>query len=207
MRHLTFFSCLIACLCFSEVVKVSDVKCELLSVDLSKPNNGAKCADKLTILKSDECIENIDLPNEEYSNNTNIVEPNTDSEIKIFENEEYGSVRTIEIDGKPYFCGNDVAKALGYKRTADAVSQHCRWSVKHRVPHPQSQNKQIEMVFIPEGDIYRLIIRSKLPSAEKFERWIFDEVLPSIRKHGAYATGTTIDNIINNPDPPFYGFL
>ena len=120
-----------------------------------------------------------------------------ENEIKIFENEEFGSVRTIEIDGKPYFCGNDVAGALGYVEKAKAIRTHCKGVSKMDIP----TNGGVQtMSFIPEGDIYRLIIRSKLPSAEKFERWIFDEVLPSIRKHGAYATGTTIDNIINNPD-------
>lgn len=122
------------------------------------------------------------------------------NELKIFEHEEFGKVRTVIIDDKPYFSAKDVATALGYKRPIDAVTAHCRYSVKWSVPHPQSSDKQIKMSFIPEGDIYRLIIRSKLPSAERFEKWVFDEVLPSIRKHGAYMTDVTIEKLADNPD-------
>lgn len=105
------------------------------------------------------------------------------NEIKIFENQEFGKVRALEIDGKPYFCGSDIAKALGYKRPNDAITQHCRATVKHRTP---ISGKIQEVNYIPEGDVYRLIVRSKLPSAEKFEKWVFDEVLPSIRQTGGY---------------------
>ena len=122
------------------------------------------------------------------------------NELSVFENAEFGKVRIIEENGKPLFCGSDVAKALGYTRPNDAISAHCRSTVKHRIPHPQSPDKKIEMVFIPEGDVYRLITHSKLSSAERFEKWVFDEVLPSIRKHGAYVTEATMDNIINDPD-------
>lgn len=105
------------------------------------------------------------------------------NEIKIFENQEFGKVRALEIDGKPYFCGSDIAEALGYKRPNDAIAQHCRATVKHRTP---ISGKIQEVNYIPEGDVYRLIVRSKLPSAEKFEKWVFDEVLPSIRQTGGY---------------------
>lgn len=105
------------------------------------------------------------------------------NDIQIFNNSEFGDIRSLEIDGKPYFVANDVATALGYSRPADAITQHCKGSVKHRVP---TNGGEQEMKIIPEGDIYRLIIRSNLPSAEEFERWIFDEVIPSIRKTGGY---------------------
>lgn len=105
------------------------------------------------------------------------------NEIKIFENQEFGKVRALEIDGKPYFAANDIANALGYKRTADAVTAHCKGSVKRRY---LTDGGEQEVKFIPEGDVYRLIVRSKLPSAEKFEKWVFDEVLPSIRHTGGY---------------------
>ena len=82
---------------------------------------------------------------------------------------------------------SDVAKALGYVRPNDAVSQHCRATVKHSIP---ISGKEQEVNFIPEGDVYRLIIRSKLPKAEEFEKWVFDEVLPSIRKTGGYIQET-----------------
>lgn len=109
------------------------------------------------------------------------------NEVQIFENEEFGSVRTVEINGKPYFVGKDVAKALGYKDTVSALKQHCRGVVKHHLT--DSLGREQDAVFIPEGDIYRLVVRSKLPSAERFESWVFDEVLPSIRKNGGYIAG------------------
>lgn len=115
------------------------------------------------------------------------------NELQIFENSEFGTVRTVQFEGKTYFVANDVAKALGYKRPADAVTAHCKGSVKHRY---LTDGGEQELKLIPEGDIYRLVIKSQLPSAEKFESWVFDEVLPSIRKHGMYA----VDDLINNPD-------
>lgn len=120
--------------------------------------------------------------------------------IKYFENKEFGKIRIVEIDGRPYFVASDIAKSLGYVRPADAISQHCRYTVKHRIPHPQSKTKTLEVNVIPEGDIYRLITKSELESAERFESWVFDEVLPSIRKYGIYATDRVIDDILNNPD-------
>ena len=105
--------------------------------------------------------------------------------IQVFNNPEFGDIRTVEIDGKPYFVGTDVAKALGYKDTVNALKQHCRGVVKHHLIDSLGRNQ--EASFIPEGDLYRLIMKSKLPSAEKFESWVMDEVLPSIRKTGAYV--------------------
>lgn len=105
------------------------------------------------------------------------------NEIKIFENTEFGSVRTIEENGKVMFCGSDVAKALGYKEPHKAISRHCKGGMKR--PTPTNGGLQ-EMIFISEGDIYRLAAKSELPGADKFESWIFDEVLPSIRRTGGY---------------------
>lgn len=116
------------------------------------------------------------------------------NELQIFENAEFGKIRTAEIDGKPYFVASDVAKALGYKDTINAIKQHCRWVVKHNIPHPQSKTKIMEVNVIPEGDLYRLIGHSELHNAQKFESWVFDEVLPSIRKHGMYAAQELLDN-------------
>lgn len=117
-------------------------------------------------------------------------------ELKIFENAEFGEVRTVEIDGKPYFAGTDVARALGYSEPHKAVARHCRDDGMKRTPIVDGLGCEQEAVFISEGNLYRLIVSSKLPSAERFERWVFDEVLPSIRRHGLYA----IDDIIANPD-------
>lgn len=122
------------------------------------------------------------------------------NQVQIFENEQFGKVRIIEEDGKTLFCGSDVAKALGYAKPYEAVAAHCRYTVKRGIPHPQNQDKIINMTFIPEGDVYRLITHSKLPAAQKFESWVFDEVLPSIRRHGLYATDEVLKQMIVSPE-------
>lgn len=117
--------------------------------------------------------------------------------LKVFENPEFGQVRTAVINDKPYFMASDIAKALGYAKPNDAVNQHCRATVKHSIP---IGGKMQEVNFVSEGDMYRLISHSKLEAAERFEGWVFDDVLPTIRQHGIYATDKVIDNILNNPD-------
>lgn len=106
--------------------------------------------------------------------------------LQIFSNEEFGSVRTITKDSKTYFVGNDVARALGYSETAKAIRTHCKGVSEMDIP----TNGGVQtMKMITEGDIYRLVIKSQLPQAEKFESWVFDNVLPSIRKNGGYIAG------------------
>lgn len=108
-----------------------------------------------------------------------------ENEMQIFECEEFGKVRTFrEENGRVVFCGSDVAKALGYRIPKDAVSAHCKGAVKHRL---LTNGGYQEVKFVTEGDVYRLVVHSRLPSAEKFERWIFDEVLPTIRHTGGYV--------------------
>ena len=119
-----------------------------------------------------------------------------ENELQVFANEDFGNVRTIIIEGKPYFVGIDIAKALGYKRPKDAVSAHCKGAVKYSLP--TNGGKQLFNV-IPEGDIYRLIIRSKLPSAEKFESWVMDEVLPQLRQTGSYSMTKQDSYMIEDP--------
>jgi prophage antirepressor-like protein len=115
------------------------------------------------------------------------------NELQIFNSGEFGEIRTIEIDGKPYFVGTGVAKALGYNNPRDAVSRHCKGVVKHDTPTSSGIQS---MSYINEGDLYRLIMKSKLPSAEKFESWVMDEVLPTIRKTGSYRKPlTTVEQI------------
>ena len=115
------------------------------------------------------------------------------NELQIFNSGEFGEIRTIEIDGKPYFVGTDVAKALGYNNPRDAVSRHCKGVVKRDTPTSSGIQS---MSYINEGDLYRLIMKSKLPSAEKFESWVMDEVLPTIRKTGSYQKPlTTVEQI------------
>ena len=126
--------------------------------------------------------------------------------IKIFENDEFGSLRTLTDEhGRIMFCGKDVASALGYSNTKDAIRRHCRWGVKHDLPHPQSPTKKIKMIFIPESDVYRLVAHSRLPSAAKFELWIFDEVLPTIRRTGGYVANEDmfIENYLPFLDEPY----
>lgn len=103
-------------------------------------------------------------------------------------------VRVIEQDGEPWFVAKDVAEVLGYSRPRDAISQHCKGGRK--TPLPSAGGMQ-DMTIIPERDVYRLIMRSKLPSAERFEEWVVGEVLPSIRKTGGYGQ-SPID--FSNPD-------
>ena len=107
------------------------------------------------------------------------------NEIQVFNNAQFGNVRVLMENGKPLFCGSDVAKALGYARPNDAVSTHCKGTVKRST---LTNGGNQTMLYIPEGDLYRLVTHSQLPEAERFESWIFDEVLPSIRKTGAYLS-------------------
>ena len=110
------------------------------------------------------------------------------NDIQIFNNEEFGQVWTIEIDGKPYFSAKDVAEALGYSNPRKAILDHCKGVTKRDT---LTAGGQQAVNFIPEGDIYRLIVRSNLPSAERFEKWVFDEVIPQIRQTGGYQLPQT----------------
>ena len=120
-----------------------------------------------------------------------------DNKMAVFNNCEFGSIRVIEQNGKYLFCGSDVAKALGYSNPRDALRRHCKGVVKRDT---LTEGGPQQLSFIPEGDVYRLIVHSKLPSAERFERWVFDEVLPSIRKHGAYITREKLWEVATSPE-------
>ena len=134
--------------------------------------------------------------------------------LEIFKNAEFGEIRTAEIDGKPYVVGVDVARALDYANPSKAVINHCRGITKLGMTHLQTNQHGYsgetirETNMIPESDIYRLIIKaaeqSKNPEikakAERFEKWIFEEVLPSIRKHGAYITTDKMEELMSDPD-------
>ena len=125
-----------------------------------------------------------------------------DNMVKTFVNEEFGSVRTIEENGKILFCGSDVAKALGYRRPKDAINAHCKGAVKRRL---LTNGGAQEMKMISEGDVYRLISHSRPPYAEKFEGWIFDDVLPTIRRTGGYVSNEEmfIENYLPFLDEPY----
>ncbi|MCX7774240.1 MAG: phage antirepressor KilAC domain-containing protein [Clostridia bacterium] len=105
--------------------------------------------------------------------------------MKVFNSQKFGQVRSIEENGKILFVGSDIASALGYKVPHKAIYDHCKGVLKRNIP---TNGGQQEMNVIPEGDIYRLAAKSELPGAEEFESWIFDEVIPSIRKTGAYLS-------------------
>lgn len=114
-------------------------------------------------------------------------------QMKVFNHEQFGNVRIIEEDGRMLFCGSDVAKALGYTNPRKAVRDHTEGGTKRSMvslttnQYGVTTEQIVETTFITEGDVYRLITHSKLPSAERFERWVFDEVLPSIRRTGGYG--------------------
>lgn len=114
------------------------------------------------------------------------------NELMIFDNPEFGRVRTLEENGAVLFCASDVARALGYAKPRNAIAAHCKGALK-RVGVSTTTNQygvtteqETEMLFIPESDLYRLVFISKLPAAEKFTDWVTGEVLPTIRKNGMY---------------------
>lgn len=119
------------------------------------------------------------------------------NEIQIFSNPDFGEVRTIEENGAVLFCGSDVAKALGYAVPRKALFDHCKGVLKRNT---LTGGGEQEMSFIPESDLYRLVFSSKLPTAEKFTDWVTSEVLPTIRRHGMYATPDTVEKMLADPD-------
>lgn len=110
--------------------------------------------------------------------------------VQVFNNEEFGQVRTLEIDGMVYFVGKDVAEVLGYAKARNAIANHVdeddalKWGVKDELGREQ------ETTIINESGLYSLILSSKLPQAKEFKRWVTSEVLPTIRKHGSYVAPT-----------------
>lgn len=119
------------------------------------------------------------------------------NDLMIFKNPEFGEIRTVELAGEPWLVGKDVAEALGYSNPRDALDRHVDNEDKAAVGiNDGSQSKN--MTIINESGLYSLVLSSKLPGAKKFKRWVTSEVLPSIRKHGAYMTSDTIDKMINS---------
>lgn len=119
--------------------------------------------------------------------------------MKIFENEEFGTIRTMEINGKFWFVGKDVASILGYSNVRDAIANHVYEDDKGVGKLDTLGGKQ-NMTVINESGLYALIFGSKLESAKRFKHWVTSEVLPTIRKHGAYMTDITIEKMVENPD-------
>ena len=106
------------------------------------------------------------------------------NELKVFQNSEFGELGILLIDGKEYFPATQCAEILGYVKPRNAISRHCKGALKQGV---LTEGGIQQVNYIPEGDLYRLIVNSKLPAAERFERWVFDEVLPALRKYGSYG--------------------
>lgn len=128
-------------------------------------------------------------------------------DIQVFNNPEFGEIRTICEDDTVLFCGNDVATALGYTKPYNAIATHCPYTLKRGIGVQTGVKadgtpamQEVEMSFITESGVYRLVFGSKLPTAEKFTDWVTEEVLPSIRKHGAYMTQETLQEAFCNPD-------
>ena len=121
------------------------------------------------------------------------------NDIQVFNNPEFGEIRTVEINNEPWFVGKDVAVALGYKDTVNAIKAHvddedkAGWQIT-------TQFGTKETTVISESGLYALVLSSKLPTAKKFKRWVTSEVLPSIRKHGAYMTPETLEKMVLTPD-------
>lgn len=121
------------------------------------------------------------------------------NELEIFKNEEFGEIRTVTIDEEPWFVGKDVANALGYSNTRDAITKHVDDEDKGVAKCDTPSGKQ-NMSIINESGLYALIFGSKLESANRFKHWVTSEVLPSIRKHGAYMTNEVIERTLTDPD-------
>lgn len=141
------------------------------------------------------------------------------NKIEVFSNEEFGTVRTLTIDNEPYFVGKDVAEILAYKNTKDALATHVDEedkrilqrsdfaTLENNIPKSALPVNFVSadipnrgLTIINESGLYSLILSSKLPNAKKFKRWVTAEVLPSIRKHGAYMTPDTLEKALYNPD-------
>lgn len=121
------------------------------------------------------------------------------NELQVFQNKQFGNLEILSFEGKEWFPAIQVAEILGYANPRDAISRHTK--LKGVVNHDVLSNGGVQSKkFIDEGNLYRLITRSKLPQADEFEEWVFEDVLPSIRKHGIYATDNVIEQTIQNPD-------
>jgi len=122
------------------------------------------------------------------------------NQMQQFHNDEFGSIEVLVIEGKPYFPATECAKILGYNQPEHAIKRHCVEDGCMKRTVIDRLGREQEKRFITEGNLYRLIIRSKLPTAAQFESWVFDTVLPSIRKSGAYIASDTLEEMVANPE-------
>jgi len=119
------------------------------------------------------------------------------NQIQNFYSDEFGALEILLLDGKPFFPACECAVKLGYAKPRNAIDRHCKGALKQGV---LTNGGKQEKTYIPEGDLYRLIIRSKLPAAARFEAWVFDTVLPSLRKFGAYIMPDTLHEMVSSPE-------
>lgn len=119
--------------------------------------------------------------------------------IQVFNNPEFGDIRTVEIDGEPWFVGKDVADNLGYQNGSRDINRHVDEEDRQNYQNGTFESNR-GLTIINESGLYSLILSSKLPSARRFKHWVTSEVLPAIRKHGIYATEDVTDKILNNPE-------
>lgn len=122
------------------------------------------------------------------------------NEMKVFENSEFGSIRVLTIDGEPWLVGKDIATALGYSNPRDALARHVDDEDKNTVVIHDGTSGNPNLSIINESGLYSLALSSKLPAAKEFKRWVTSEVLPSIRKHGAYITKEKLWEIATSPE-------
>ena len=123
-----------------------------------------------------------------------------ETKLQVFKNEEFGEVRTLFIKNEPWFVGKDIAEILGYERPTKAVQDRVDVEDKDEVPIQDSIGRMQKTPIINESGLYALIISSKLPKAKEFKRWVTNEVLPSIRKHGMYATPKIAEELFYDPE-------
>lgn len=119
--------------------------------------------------------------------------------VEVYTSEEFGNVRAVSIDGKPWFVGKDITEILGYTNCSKALSDHIDEEDKLYNETLLSLGQRGGWI-INESGLYSLVLSSQMPNAKKFKRWVTNEILPSIRKHGIYATDNVIDEIMNNPE-------
>ncbi|MED2777672.1 phage antirepressor KilAC domain-containing protein [Bacillus thuringiensis] len=122
------------------------------------------------------------------------------TQMQRFSHNMFGNLEILIQDGKEYFPATDVAGVLGYSNPRDAIARHCKTKGIVGVSQNTTEGNRYDKKFINEPNLYRLIVKSKLPQAEQFEKWVFEEVLPTIRKHGAYMTPHTINVLLQDPD-------
>jgi prophage antirepressor-like protein len=122
------------------------------------------------------------------------------NDLQVFNHDIFGELKVLVREGKEYFPATEIASALGYKNQSDAISKHCKSSGIVAISQNTTEGNSYQKKYINEGNLYRLIVKSRLPEAEKFEKWVFEEVLPSIRKNGAYMTDATLEKAISDPD-------